>query len=164
MRYLALSVSIALLVFSCVVSAEAKDVSFAGSWTLNSEKSDLGESRMRGFSPTELSVTQNGGKLVVESTRRGRNGQDMTTEMTYTLDGKECSNDSEYRKSTSTAKWSDDGKMLTISTKSTFSRNGNEFTFETVEIWTMDGGSLTIDSTMNSRRGERKTRLVYDKA
>ncbi len=156
---LSLAVIIAFLM-PALANAQAK-ANFAGSWTLNAEKSTLpqggpgggGGGRMGGGSFT---VTQDANTLT--QTREGQNGPISTK---YTLDGKEAVNSTGRGESKSTATWSTDGKTLTIVTKRSF--NDNEMT--TTEVWSLvDAKTLSISSTRPGRDGGSTTmKMVYDK-
>jgi hypothetical protein len=62
--------------------------------------------------------------------------------------------------SKSTAKWSADGKSLTIVTKSNF--GGTERT--STAVWSLtDAKTLSIVNTRQGQDGEVKTTMVYDK-
>ena len=149
-----------------LVFAQDSKPNFAGEWNLDRDKSELGGSgggRGGGMMAGKMVVTQEANKLVVESTRTNRNGDEMTISATYTLDGKECENNANNRTSKSTAVWSKDGKSLEINTTTTFSRNGQDFTMTEKNIWSLDSGNLVIDATRTSQRGDRTSKLVYTK-
>jgi hypothetical protein len=69
------------------------------------------------------------------------------------------------RPKTSTVTWSQDGKSLTIVSKSVFERDGNKIEINSTETWKLseDGKSLTVDVATKSPRGERKGVFVYNK-
>jgi Tol biopolymer transport system component len=140
-----------------MMQAQAGKANFSGTWTLNESKSTLpqggGGQRMGGGS---FAITQEANLLTRTST-----GQDGTQRVSkYTLDGKESVNTTRGGESKSTAKWSADGKKLTIVTKSNF--NGNERT--STAVWSLiDAKTLSIASTRQGRDGEVKTTMVYDK-
>ena len=154
-----LSLAFALIVIAPMdLLAQSGKTNFSGSWTLNESKSTLpqgGGQRMGGGSFT---VAQEANLL-----SQTRTGQDGTARVTkYTLDGKESINTSRGGESKSTAKWSADGKSLTIVTKSNF--NGNEVT--STAVWSLtDAKTLSIVSTRPGRDGgePRKSTMVYDK-
>jgi len=157
MQLLSLTVVLAL-VAPVMIHAQADKANFAGTWVLNTEGSTLpqgggGGQRMGG---SNFVVTQEANLLT-----RTRTSQDGTSRVTkYTLDGKESVNTFGGGESKSTAKWSDDGKILTIVTKLTF--DGNERT--STEAWRLiDAKTLSIVSTRQGRDGEVKTTMVYDK-
>jgi len=167
MRYLVLFISVVLLFSASVLSAQESPVNFTGEWVLNEDKSDLGggtSGRGRSMIASKMVVEQEDNKLVVEAFRTNRDGEEVSTVSTYTLDGKECKNESNYRTSVSVAEWSEDGKTLTISSTITFSRSGREFTMESTEIWSLDKQTLSVETTRSTSRGERTSKGVYDKS
>ena len=148
-------IMLALLVTG-FVSAQ---VDFSGKWKLNASKSQLGE--QFSMSPKEVIVSQTGNMLNVEKHSEFQ-GQEMTTNAKYTLDGKECINpgfqDSENK---STAIWSDDKKSLKITTKISMGGGDNELTF--VEVYSVNGGNMTIKLNSSSSFGDMAETAVYDK-
>ncbi len=137
---------------------------FSGTWTLNEEKSEIGEGRFR---PTAtLEVNQDKMNLTVVRTRIGRDGEERKRESVYSLDGKETTFEGERRTTVSTAHWSEDGKTLKIESKSSWTREGETFESKVVETWMLgDGGkTLSIQSISSSSRGEFSTDLVYDRS
>jgi Tol biopolymer transport system component len=109
-------------------------------------------------------VTQEANLLTVVRTRTGQDGQPTTTTMKYTLDGKESINTSSRGDSKSTAKWSADGKILTIATSRTMDMNGETRTMNSAEAWTLtDAKTITIVSTRQGQDGEVKSTLIYNK-
>ena len=161
-QVLTVSVICSLLLISTSSFAGEK-TDFTGEWTLNEDKSDLGEGRV--FAAFKLTVKQEGNTIIIERTRAGRDGEERTTSETLTLDGKENINEGERGSSTSVLKWSDDGTTLTIKSKREFNRQGETFEMNSTEIWTLaeDGKTLKIQSDMSSSRGERSATLVYEK-
>ena len=160
MKLLSLTVALAFIA-PVMINAQAGKANFAGTWTLNTAKSTLpqggsgrGGGRMGG---TNFTVTQDATTLTQTST--GRDGTPRSTK--YTLDGKETVNTFGQGESRSTAKWSADGKSLTIVTKMSF--GGNERT--STAVWSMpDARTLSIVSVRPGRDGgETKTTMVYDK-
>lgn len=167
MRYPLLFIGVALLLSIGVVSAKESSVNFSGEWVLNADKSDLGTSsggRRRGMAASKMVVEHEDNKLVVEAFRTNRDGEEVSMVTTYTLDGKECKNESEYRKMVSVAEWSEEGKMLTISSTITMSRGDREFTMESIEKWSLEQETLGIDRTISTSRGERTSKVVYNKS
>jgi hypothetical protein len=162
LRLLSLSV-ILFFIAPIMANAQAGKVNFAGTWALNTDKSNLGEfgGRMGGGS---FVATQEANLLTVVRTRTNQNGEAMTTTMKYTLDGKESINTSPRGDSKSVATWSADGKVLTIETSRTFDMNGESMTMKSTEVWTLpDAKTLSIAATRQGRDGEViKTTMVYD--
>jgi Tol biopolymer transport system component len=160
MRLISLTIMLAFIM-PVMLNAQAGKTNFSGTWAYNAEKSTQpqggGGQRMGGGN---LVTTQEANLLTVVRTRTGQDGQPATTTSKYTLDGKESINTTPRGERKSTAKWSADGKTLTIVTKSSF--NGNEMT--STEAWALtDAKTLTINSTRTSPDGDRTTKMVYDK-
>jgi hypothetical protein len=165
MRLLSLTIVLALVI-PVISNAQAGRANFAGTWTLNAEKSTLpqgggGGQRMGGGN---FVATQEANLLAVERTRTGQDGQTTTMMMKYTLDGKESVNTNPRGESKSVANWSADGKSLTIETSRTMDMNGETRTMKSNEVWTLtDAKTLTVVSTRQGPDGEVKTTMVYDK-
>jgi hypothetical protein len=140
-----------------------KSADFSGKWTLNEDKSDLGEGRF--FAASKLAITQDGKSITMERTRAGRDGEERTTSETITLDGKENVTETENRRTTSVANWSADKSALTIKSNIEFSRQGETMETTRTETLTLgEGGKgLNIQSDSSSSRGDRSVSLVYDK-
>ena len=166
MRPMVIFCVVFLLIGIEFVHSEDGDINFAGEWILDLDKSEIPEGRggRRGRAATKLVVIHEENKLDVESTGTNRDGEERIRKATYTLDGKECENDMYNTTSKSTAKWSEDTKSLEINTEATFSRNGEDFTINMKNTWSMENGNLIIDSIRSSSRGERASKLLYVKA
>jgi hypothetical protein len=170
MKFIALFTVVVLLMGAVVVSAEDSKPNFSGEWVLNVEKSDQGGDRggarggrRGGMMAAKMNIEQKDNQLVVESFRKNRDGEDVSTKATYTLDGKKCKNDTNFGTRESTANWSKDGKMLTIESTMNMSRGDREFTMNSTEKWSLDKNVLTIETTRSTPRGERTSKAVYDK-
>ena len=143
------------------VNAQVALTDFSGTWNSNAEKSIQPQGNQGGGS---LVAKQAANLLTVERTRTGQDGQPTTVIMNYTLDGKECTNTSPRGESKSVAKWSSNGKSLTIETSRTMDRNGESVTMKSTENWTLtDANTLTVSSAGQGPAGEVKTTVVYDK-
>ena len=139
---------------------------FAGDWTLNEGKSQMGDGRGR-MAASKIKISQDANAITLERTSKRQTGEEFTSKETITLDGKESENTIfENRTRKSTANWSADGKSLTINSISVFERDGNKMEIKSVEIFKLsdDSNTLSIDATSSSQRGERKQTLAYDKA
>jgi hypothetical protein len=167
MRLISLTIMLAL-VAPVMIYAQAGKVNFAGTWNLNAEKSTQppagqggGGMRMGGGN---FVATQEANLLTVERTRTGQDGQATKITMKYTLDGKESVNTSPRGDSKSIAKWSADGKSLTIETSRTMDMNGESRTMKSTEVWTLtDAKTLTVASTRQGPDGDVKATMIYDK-
>lgn len=159
-------ITAALLLVAALAGAQEGKVDFSGEWVLNQEKSDLPEGRggRGGRISSKLNVEQEKDQLTVESFRRNRDGEEVSSETTYLLDGKEHEIPSNFGSQVSTAEWSSDGETLTISSTITMSRGGSEFTMESTEEWSLNDGFLIIESTRSTPRGEMTSKAVYEKA
>ena len=142
---------------------KAQKTNYSGEWILNESESDMGEGMFR--MTKAMKVTQEGNNFELQRTRTGRNGEERTSTENLTLDGEVTVNEQGNRKTESSVTWSEDGKSITITTNSSFSREGQTFEMKNTEVWTLDkkGKILTVDYTGSSPRGERKAKLVYDK-
>ncbi len=116
-----------------------------------------------GMGGTKLIVEQKENELLVKRLMPNPEGEEFSIKSTYTLDGKKCKNDTDFGTRVSTAKWSKDGKMLTIESTMTMYRGDEEFTMESTEKWSMDDNMLTIETTRSTPMGERTSKAVYDK-
>jgi hypothetical protein len=158
MKLLALTI-VLVLIAPANTQAQAGKVNFAGTWAMNAEKSTLPQGGGgRGMTAGNVTVAQEANLLT-----QTRTGQDGTARVTkYTLDGTESVNTfGNGGESKSTAKWSADGKTLTVVTKMNF--NGNEMT--STAVWSLiDANTLSIVTTRPGQDGaEVKTTVVYDK-
>ena len=166
MRFFALLTIVVLLFGVIAVDAQDGKTNFTGKWTLNADKSNQGGGGrgMRGFGATKMVIEQKDNKLIVESFSKNRDGDEVSSKAAYTLDGKKSKNETNRGASVSIAKWSKDGKVLTINSERTFGRGDRTFTMESTEKWSLKNNTLTIESTMSTPRGDRESKRVYDKA
>ena len=157
-----------LLVFTMTVcsflSANAQRASFSGEWKLDESKSELGE--FAGRAALSVKADQKDDAITVTKTTPGFNGGDpITTTLTLTYDGKVAESEGfGGAKRKSTAKWSDDGKTLTISSNMVLERDGQSFEIKSTENWTLTkDGWLSIVTNSSSPRGEMTIKAVYTK-
>ena len=165
-----LSLAIMLVFVAPVMNAQAGKANFSGTWTLNAEKSTMGQGGGGGQGGQRMGggnmvAKQEGNVLTIDRTRPGRDGGDpVTTTTKYTLDGKESVNAAQRGDSKSVATWSSDGKTLTVVTNRTFDMNGESRTMKTTEEWTLtSANTLSVKSTSATQNGDRVTTMVYDK-
>jgi len=166
MRLITLAV-IALIFLSVeFLIAQGNNIDFSGEWILDKDKSQQGDGqggRRRGRVPTKLIVTQEVNELEVTSFRTNRDGEEVTVDAKYTLDGEECENKMFNRTSISTAEWSEDGNSLLILTEITFIRGDQEFTMDAESSWSLEKENLVIESSISTPRGDRSTKAVFRK-
>lgn len=157
------NVCIGVALFSMVAMAPAP-VNLSGEWSLNNDKSEFGNSQFR-FAANKLKITQDASNISIERSGTGRNGEAYSYTEKMTLDGKESENSTfQGRTRKSTAKWSPDGKSLTITSTMSFDRNGETFTVNSTEVYSLSSDKvLAIDVDSTSPRGETKNKLIYDK-
>jgi len=160
-----LAATFLLLLMVSATSGQTGKVNFSGSWTFNEAKSTPVEGGFR-MGANSYVIIQDGNNLSVESTRAGRDGQEMKTTAKYTLDGKECSNKvfgTNVQKSI--VSWSSDGKVLSFSNTMTYERDGTTNEFKSTQTWKINETDKTfvLESVMNTPNGEMRTTNVYDK-
>lgn len=148
--------SLALLALALgLVQAQAKS-DFSGTWKANAAKSDFGPAPP----PDSLvmKVALEDPSLKVNIAQTGGSG-DMTYDMVYTTDGKECVNHPGGNELKSTLKW--EGDDLVADTKGSW--DGNDFTSK--ERWTLsDGGkTMTVQRHISTGGGDFDMKLVLEK-
>ena len=164
--FIFLKIAILLILINVTIAQETQ-IDFSGEWILDADKSELGErggGRRGGMAPTKLIVQQEENKLVVESFRKNREGEEVSVTANYTLDGEECENEIFNRTSISTAEWSEDGSSLLILTEMTFTRGDQEFTMEAETSWMIEDSLLILESSRSTPRGDMTMKAVYYKA
>lgn len=172
MRIIIMTVVLAFIM-PATMNAQTGKINFAGTWALNTSKSDMGQppaqgqgqgQRMGGGMGTNFVAKQEANLLTLESTRTNQNGETTTITSKFTLDGKECINTTPRGENKSTANWSADGKTLTIITTRTFEMNGESRTIKSTQVLALtDANTLTVTTTTTTPNGDRTTRMVYDK-
>jgi hypothetical protein len=149
--------SLALLTLALgLVQAQAK-TDFSGTWKLNTGKSDFGPIP----APDSLIETiahQDPSMKLNVATKGGMQG-DLTYDVSYTTDGKECVNKVGDNELKSTLNW--DGAALTVDTKGTF--GGNDITLKDRWALSDDGKTLTITRHVSSPMGEADMKEIFEK-
>jgi len=112
---------------------------------------------------SKMIVEQQDNKLVVETFRKNREGEDVSMKLTYNLNGKKSNNDLFFGSQESVASWSKDGKMLIIESTMNMSRGDRDFTMESTEKWSLENDTLTIETTRFTPMGERTSKAVFEK-
>lgn len=149
-------VAMTTVAFVVAVAASAfaqQKPDFSGTWTLDAAASDMGGGGGRGMGAAPMTVKQTGDTLTIE-----RTFNDNKIVTTYKLDGTESTNQMMGRggqtvEAKSVAKW--DGSKLVVTTKREMGGN----VVETTETWTVNGSTLTIEST----GGRGPSKRVYKK-
>jgi Tol biopolymer transport system component len=150
-RLLSLAVVITL-VSPAMMRAQGSRANFSGTWALNSMESSPSVGSANG----DFLIKQEGNFLTTTSTEK----DGMTVVYKYTLDGKESINKSHDGDSRSTAKFSADGKTLTILSKTVV--DGKEKTDQ--DVWSLrDPKTLSVVCTTAGISGDEVTKYVYNK-
>jgi len=148
-----------LLMFSLIsFSSMAEGTDFSGTWNLNKSKSTLND--QFSFAPGQIILVQSPDGLTVEK-HSSFQGQDFTINDKFTLDGKECINEGwQNTQKKSTATWSADEKLLTITTKIPM-QDGGEMTI--TETYQIEENSLKIVTAASSSFGDLNETYLFDK-
>ncbi len=171
-----------LLLTVVAISAQDKTVNFVGDWTLDKDKSELGE-RSRIESMT-MKVSQTDKELTFERKtkraersdgegrggrgRRGMRGGNQQP-MTYNLEGKETEAQMGSGRFAGKAKlkanMEKDGKLKLTQTRS-FETPRGAVTIKNIETWELsdDGKMLTVSSEIETPRGNRSSKMVFTKS
>lgn len=148
-----------LLVFSLLtLSSMAAVPDFSGTWNLNKSKSTLND--QFSMAPNKIILTQTADVLDVEKHSTWQE-QEFTIKDKLTLDGKESINtgwqDTEKK---STAVWSDDQKVLTVTSKLPM-QDGTEMVI--IETYQKEADNLKVMVTASSSFGEVSETYFFDK-
>lgn len=148
-----------LLVFSFIaLSSMGEAPDFSGTWNLNKSKSTLND--QFSMAPNKVILVQTAAVLDVEKHSTWQE-QEFTTKDKLTLDGKESINtgwqDTEKK---STAVWSDDQKILTITSKLPM-QDGTEMVI--IETYQKEADNLKMMVTASSSFGEMSETYYFDK-
>jgi len=145
-----------LVVAVGVVQAHAK-ADFSGTWKIDSSKSDFGP--MPPPDSVTEKITHQDPDLKANVASTGGAMGDMTYDVNYTTDGKECTNTFAGNEFKSTVKW--EGEELVIDTKGKF--NDSEFTSKDRWSLSSDGKTLTMARHVSSAMGEADMKMVFVK-
>lgn len=130
---------------------------FSGNWALAKSKSTLND--QFSMAPEKIEITQDGNSMKVAK-HVNFQGNSMTIETSYTLDGKECTNEGfQGTKTKSTVKVADDKLSLTIST--IFPMQDGEM--KITETYKMSGADLSVNSQSDSSWGTMNETWILEK-
>lgn len=152
-------------------------VSFAGTWTLDKEKSQGLSQRMQNAEKVTCVIAQTDNTISVEWKVEGGQppaggpggggggGRGPAGPQTYNLDGKEVSSEAMGGTNTMKATWSDATKTLELSSVRAGNVNGQDFKATTTDKMSLsaDGKVLTINRHSESPRGTQDSTLVFNK-
>ncbi len=143
---------------------KADHANFSGDWSLNEGKSDLGQ--FGPYAPRKIKVEQKDDAITISKTAPSFTGEDVTTTETLSFDGKETeSTVFGTSKRKASAKWSDDGKTLTITYDLMLDFNGQTTEIKGTETWALADSGKTLASQNNSSSsfGDIAAKGVYEK-
>ena len=148
---------IAVLAFLFVNITQAKETQFSGTWKINKDESKLNE--QFSLAPSKMIITQEGNNIHFIR-YVSMQGQEMTIDEKFTLDGEECENPGfQGSVKKSTAKWSEDKKSLEIITK----MESDYGTMDTKQVYSFEGSKLKVVSTFSSPNGDSSETWILDK-
>lgn len=144
--------AVTILISPLMINAQTGRPDFSGNWALDSMES----SPSARSSSSEVVVKQEANLLTTILT--GKDGMSVVAK--HTLDGKESINRSDEGETRSMAKFSADGRTLTVVIKSTV--DGKEETDQ--YVWSLrDPRTLSVVCTTPGMSGDEVTRYVYNK-
>ena len=164
--------TIAIVVALVATAAAQAKPDFSGTWTFDEAKSDpaparaggggggggggRGGGRMGGAPATAMTIKQTPAELSMDRTTA--QGQQTAV---YKLDGSDSTNTIGMGPATSKASW--DGSRLVITTTQTVQGRGGEITINSKDIYSVQGSTLTIETTRTTPGGEISRKLIYTK-
>jgi ankyrin repeat protein len=163
--FVRLSLIILILLTSSTLRAQTP-TNFSGKWALDKTKSKLDQASSFMEGDEILEITQNSASITFVKTLIQKGSDDFISTETYMLDGKETIVKDDMGTTKKTVKWSDDKKILTITTIMTIISNSVSKDFLVADSYKLsdNGLTLTIQSySKNLATGERTDNFVYNK-
>jgi hypothetical protein len=166
----------AVMIGVAAVSAQ-KGANFAGTWELDKSKSTFASQRQAdSIKSSTWTVTQDDKQLTNEQKIErvegagggGGGGRGLGMgggALTVKLDGSETTTESQNGKTTTKAKWLNEGKTLEITSVRSGEFQGNAFTLTTTEHWELadEGKTLKVHRKTESPRGPQESTYVLTK-
>lgn len=144
-----------LILLTIIGSAQTN---YSGTWNLSKSKSKLNADFS--MAPLKLIIQQENNMLKLER-HSNFQGNEFTSNTSYTLDGKECINEGwQDMKIKSNCTWDSDLKVLTIKSKIP-TQDGSEM--QITETYSMVDGNLKIQSSASSSWGDLEETWVFEK-
>ena len=165
-KKMSITLTAAFVLICSAATVNAQNANFAGDWTLNEGKSELGQFGGR-MAPKKLKIEGQADAISFERHSTNQNGDAVTTKEKLSFDGKETESTVwNNSKKKSSAKWSADGQTLNVNSTILLDRNGEVTEIKVTEVWKLidNGQALALESTSNSSFGTNTMKLVYDKA
>lgn len=151
-RMTAAVLAVALTV-SAGLAAQGK-TNFAGTWNVDVAKSDPSVSGRAGVATARLVITQTATEMtVVTTTARGE------AKTVYKLDGSEMVETGAMADSKAKASW--EGGKLVINRVQTLKSGAGTLTSK--EVYSLEGGALTLVTSRTSPSGETSRKTVFTK-
>jgi mannan endo-1,4-beta-mannosidase len=143
---------------------KGKKIDLSGTWIFNEDDSVLDNWGLGG-APYKLELAQKENELAIRRSFIVEWGDDRITEEKLSLDGTEHKSTFWNSPRITTARWSEDGDMLIVESKVTFTRGDRTNEMVTKEVWSLlkQGDVLSMAQTSTSFRGERKITMMFDK-
>lgn len=156
MRKSVIAFTLPAIAFLFAVTQAQAAPNLSGEWKLNVAKSDFGPIPAPDVMTRKIKHEEP--SLAYSTYQKGQQGE-VTTDIKYTTDGKECINKLPTGEAKGTAKW--DGDKLLIESVRDF--QGTEL--KSRDIWTLSEGGkvLTINSHLTAPQGEFDIKFVFDK-
>ena len=157
----------ALVFFAILISSglSAQSVAnFSGTWTIDTTKSDPGPGGYFMDKDQILKITQSAGSITF--IRIYPSSGNFTTNYKYFFDGKVRTQKKDYGTDKISVKWSDDKKVLTITTITTAETKIGLDDFLGIEAWKLSDDPRTLineSSTQNKQTGKTAMVTVYKK-
>ncbi|MBN2007980.1 hypothetical protein JW960_01395 [candidate division KSB1 bacterium] len=163
-KHLGLIVSIIAL--SAMSLFAAKPTNFSGTWMLDESKLEANDDGRPRMEAKKIEITQDKKIIMINRFLSNPMMGDFTVADSLTLDGKECSSETQFGLRKSTVNWSDDKKELTIKTTILMNWDGQENEMKATEILGLDkkGDVLKIVATRVSPMGEMNNTIYYNKS
>ena len=155
------------------LNAQAKP-NLSGVWNIDKEKSELPEGRggRTPSIPEKSTIEQKGKNIKIETVIVSSRGErTVTIELKIGDEAKKVESSFGRRRgggggqapvTMAKAEWS--GKVLVITEKTEGTFGERSFSFTTTSKYSLSGKVLTIDRVRSSQRGDRESKLVYNKA
>lgn len=152
-----------VLVLLCTTLLFAKDaVNFSGTWVLDKEKTQLGESNIY---LAKIKISQQGDSLATTRTYSNQYGEEYPFDENLRLGGNQLEHWIYDMPRKAAAKWGEDKKSIAFESTTTFSGNSGDFDFVAKETWSLQdkGKVLVIDYTGTTPQGERTGKMFFNK-
>ena len=154
---------LSLFLLSITSFANSGNANYSGEWKLDKEKSDLSGSPLY---LSKIKITQEENSLQTTRTYMNQNGEQYPFDEVITVDGEEREIMIYEMKRRTSARWSEDGKSILITSKTKYYGDTGEEEFSVEETWSLEeeGTILSIGYTTNSVYGTNTGTYFYKKA